>query len=108
MVASVPSADTLKPAASPSGAPSCDRFAARLRLGQPDADDTLTTGFDLDDEIRREVKDSGLNFFVKRNARREDVRMWIEQANEEHCEPAYSYCDEKDGHVGRFRRPKRA
>lgn len=68
-----------------------------------DADDTLSTGFDLDDEIRREVEGSGLDFIVKRNARREDVRMWIEQANGEHCEPAYSYYDEKDGHVDVFR-----
>ena len=68
-----------------------------------DADDTLTTGFDLDDEIRKEVEGSGLDFIVKRNARREDVRMWIEQANGEHCEPSYSYYDEKDGHVDVFR-----
>ena len=32
-----PSADTLKLTALPSRAASCDRFAARLRLGQPDA-----------------------------------------------------------------------
>ena len=68
-----------------------------------DADDTLTTGFDLDDEIRREVESGGLDFIVKRNARHEDERKWIEQANGEHCEPAYSYCDEKDGHVDVFR-----
>ena len=68
-----------------------------------DADDTLATGFDLDDEIRREVEGSGLDFIAKRNARHEDERTWIEQANGEHCEPAYSYCDEKDGHVDVFR-----
>ena len=68
-----------------------------------DADDTLATGFDLDDEIRREVEGSGLDFIVKRNARHEDERTWIEQVNGEHCEPAYSYCDEQDGHVDVFR-----
>ena len=37
-----------------------------------DADDTLSTGFDLDDEIRREVEGSGLDFITKRNAQRDD------------------------------------
>ena len=35
--ASGASRDTQKPVALPSRAASCDRFAARLRLGQPDA-----------------------------------------------------------------------
>ena len=78
------------------------RILLRVDSGH-DADDTLATGFELDDEIRRAVEGSGLDFIVKRNARREDVRMWIEQANGEHCEPAYSYDDEKDGHVDVFR-----
>lgn len=68
-----------------------------------DSDDTLATGFELDDEIRREVEGGGLDFIAKRNARREDERMWIDQANGEHGEPAYSYDDEKDGHVDAFR-----
>ena len=68
-----------------------------------DADDTLATSFELDDEIQKEVEGSGLDFIVKRNARREDARQWIEQANGECAQPVYSFDDEKDGHVDVFR-----
>lgn len=68
-----------------------------------DADETLATCYALDDEISRAVEGCGLDFIVKRNARREDERMWIEQANGEHGAPAYSYTDEKNGRVDVFR-----
>ena len=45
-----PSADTLKLTALPSRAASCDRFAARLRLGQPDA---FGAGASRDSAMRR-------------------------------------------------------
>ena len=78
------------------------RLLLRVDSGH-DADDTLATGFELDDEIRAAVEDIGLDFIVKCNARREDERTWIEQANGECCEPAYSYDDEKHGRVEVFR-----
>ena len=53
-----------------------------------DADDTLATGFALDDEMRASLEGSALDFIVKRNARHEDERMWIEQANGECSEPS--------------------
>ena len=68
-----------------------------------DADETLATGFELDDEIRRAVEGSGLSFIVKRNARREDARTWIEQANGEHAEPSYSYVEADGARVDVFR-----
>ena len=68
-----------------------------------DSDDTLAAGFGLDDEIRASLADSGLDFIVKRNARHEDERMWIEQANGECGEPAYSYNDADNGRVDVFR-----
>lgn len=78
------------------------RILLRVDSGH-DADDTLATGFELDDEIRSAVEGCGLDFIVKRNARREDERMWIGQANGEHGEPACSYDDERDGRVDVFR-----
>ena len=78
------------------------RILLRVDSGH-DADGTLATGFELDDEIRSAVEGCGLDFNVKRNARREDERMWIEQANGERGEPAYSYDDERDGRVDVFR-----
>lgn len=68
-----------------------------------DADDTLATGFALDDEMRASLEGSALDFIVKRNARHEDERMWIEQANGECSEPAYSYNDADNGRVDVFR-----
>lgn len=68
-----------------------------------DADDTLATGFALDDEMRASLEGGALDFIVKRNARHEDERMWIEQANGECGEPAYSYNDADNGRVDVFR-----
>lgn len=68
-----------------------------------DADDTLAAGFELDDDIRRAVEGCGLAFIVKRNARREDERTWIEQCNAEHAPPAYSYRDGDGALVEVFR-----
>lgn len=68
-----------------------------------DADDTLATGFALDDEMRASLESSGLDFIVKRNARHKDERMWIEQAHGECGEPAYAYNDENNGRVEVFR-----
>ena len=80
----------------------CRNLLIRLDSGH-DADETLTTGFELDDEIRRAVEDSGLSFIVKRNARREDARTWIEQCNAEHAEPSYSYSEADGARVDVFR-----
>ena len=47
--------------------------------------------------------EAGLDFIVKRNARHEDERMWIEQARGECDEPAYVYNDENNGRIEVFR-----